>query len=281
MKNMKYILKAMIWNFCRLLITALISLIITIKIQIRRVNINDNFARKLTNKINNNINRVSSHSITYLLILGKYIYLCWVIKGKIELQRQREHGSPLMLCSFLEVIGHCQGHCTDHSRPRPWCGIIDHKLQGILPRIFHPTPTNHLLPASVVRPMSQRVTMATEHPSPRDDGYRCVYTIFILSPSVHSRRFPRRIAAWPPSISRDNLINAGLIASVFNFNVCAGNSVHPSVRIILCPTVGIVNAYRNCFRLSTSIKRWIFRFEKNVTIVLWQYRNLNDWTYWK
>lgn len=135
----------------------------------------------------------------------------------------------LPCCDFLEVIGHCQGHCTDHSRPRPWCGIIDHKLQGILLRIFHPTPTNHLLPASVVRPMSQRVTMDTGTSlTPGQRRYRCVYTIFTLSPSVLSRRFPRRTDRVTPPISRDDLINAGLIASVFNFNVCTRNSLRPS-----------------------------------------------------
>lgn len=185
------------------------------------------FCKKLTNKINNNISHISLYIASYTFLYSKDdVSLYRVIKGRIQLQRQREH-SPLMLwCSFLEVIGHCQGHCTDHSHPRSWCGIIDHKLQGILPRIFHPTPTHHLLPASVVRPMSQRVTMDTEHPSPRDIG-ACTQFSPSLPPSSLSTLSASH-SRVTPSISRDDLINAGLIASVFNFNVCARNSVRPS-----------------------------------------------------
>jgi len=137
--------------------------------------------------------------------------------------------APLALwCSFLEVIEHCQGHCTDHSRPRPSRGIIDQAAKNPSKDFPPNPPTNLLLPASVVRPMSQRVTMATGHPSPRNDEYRCMYTIFTLSPFslVLSLNIPMLLASQPsdPSISRDNLINARLIASVFNFNVCTRNS---------------------------------------------------------
>lgn len=114
--------------------------------------------------------------------------MCPVIKARGP-RRKRQRGEHPRLtlaprCSFLEVIGHCQGHCTDHSRPRPSRGIIDQAARNPSKDFPPSPPANHLLPASVVRPMSQRVTMATEHPSPRNDGYRCMYTIFTLR-SLH------------------------------------------------------------------------------------------------
>lgn len=174
---------------------------------------------------------------------------------------------PLALCSFLGVIGHCQGHCTDHSRPRPSRGIIDQAARNPS-KDFPPNPrTNHLLPASVVRPMSQRVTMATEHPFVPKRGYRCMYTIFALSSltvslvfSLEREKGKERPDAFgiakpsDPSIPRDNLINVRLIASVFNFNVHTRNRHRWScpLRVVrnnsLSRRRGIVNAHRNCFR---------------------------------
>lgn len=76
---------------------------------------------------------------------------------------------------------------------------------------------NHLLPASLVYPMSQRVTMATGHiPCFEMVDMRGAYTQF--SPSlIPLPCFPD--APRDPSIPCDNLINARLIASVFNFNI--------------------------------------------------------------
>lgn len=89
---------------------------------------------------------------------------------------------PLMLCcSFLGGYRTLPRSLHGSQSPAPL--VRNNRSQAARnPSKDFPPDSHHLLPASVVRPMSQRVTMDTEHPStpgPKDIG---AYTQF--SPSL-------------------------------------------------------------------------------------------------